>query len=220
MYFRQIKILLMVIMAFFSLSQPIGVAEEVYRKSSIELLKARFENPKLADSTPYYDVESKPHLLKEAKGKLVILYFWASWCSICKEEIKSLNKLADELSFKDLNEIVIIAVSIDFKNQQRITEFMGANQITKLDIFSDPKKELMNAFDVKSLPTTFIINKQGFVINGFEKALNWQEKEVLPTLLAMKDEQVADQINPYINSDSVEKGVIINQKNNNTIILK
>lgn len=220
MYFRQFKILLMVIMGFFVLSEPIRADEVVYKKSAVDILNARFESPKLPSNISFYDVEGKPHLLKESKGKLVILYFWASWCSVCSEEIKSLNKLAEELSFKDLNEIVIITVSVDFKDQQRLVEFMKASKITNLAIYSDPRKELMNAFEVKSLPTTFVINKQGFVINGFEKTLNWGEKSVLPTLLAMKDATIEDKINPYINSDSDAKSIIMNEKKNNTIILR
>ncbi|MFI4984103.1 MAG: TlpA family protein disulfide reductase [Rickettsiales bacterium] len=200
-------------------SQPIRADEASYKKTAVDLLNGRFESPKLASNIPFFDREGSSHLLKEAKGKLVIVYFWASWCSVCVEEIKSLSKLAEELSFKDLNEIAIIAVSIDFKNQQRIGEFMAKHKITNLVIYFDPHKELMGSFEVKSIPTTFIVNKQGVVINGFERNINWKDKAVLPALLAMKDVEIQDQVSPYINSDSGEKSIIMNEKKSKTTIL-
>ncbi len=54
------------------------------------------------------DLEGKPHSLAEWKGKVVILNFWATWCSPCLEEIPEFIKLQNELGSKGLQFIGIL----------------------------------------------------------------------------------------------------------------
>ncbi|MEK6657188.1 MAG: redoxin domain-containing protein, partial [Nitrospirota bacterium] len=58
------------------------------------------------------DLEGKDVSLKDFKGKVVFINFWATWCSPCKKEFPELNKFYE--TYKD-NDLVVLAVNSDLK---------------------------------------------------------------------------------------------------------
>jgi thiol-disulfide isomerase/thioredoxin len=135
--------------------------------------------------TPYevpraaiYDIEQKPLILKELKGKLVIVYFWATWCLECIKDMITLSQLADELKYRDFDGISILPISIDFKDSKIQQEVLMTNNVTSLQFYIDEKNELSNQMGFNSLPTAFVIAPNSMVIARFNKHLNWND----PTL--------------------------------------
>jgi cytochrome c biogenesis protein CcmG, thiol:disulfide interchange protein DsbE len=95
--------------------------------------------------------------LSEARGKPVILSFWASWCGPCREELPELNRFAD--SRKD---VVVVAVNTD-RNRSAGERFYKQLKLTLPAVY-DQGSVALSQFDVETFPTTYVIDQKGTVV--------------------------------------------------------
>lgn len=112
--------------------------------------------------------------LSQAKGKLVLLNFWATWCPPCRAEMPSIQNLWNKR--KDKN-FTIIAVSVG-EQKDTVAKFIADNKYS-YPIYLDPSSQLGSAFNASSIPTTYIIDKTGKVIAGTQGSREYDSAEVL-----------------------------------------
>jgi len=113
--------------------------------------------------------------IKQFKGKIIFLNFWATWCAPCKEEMASLEVLHQQ--FKEKN-FVLLAISVDYGGLKSVQEFMDKHRYT-FPVLLDPKSEALDLFNVKGIPTTFIIDKKGRMIGRAIGPRDWKSQEVV-----------------------------------------
>jgi peroxiredoxin len=130
------------------------------------------KRPEAIDVT-FRDLEGKSVSMRQSRGRVVILNFWATWCPSCAEEMPSMNGLYTR--FKDSG-LIMFAVSID-KDWQRVTDFMKRNRYT-LPVYRDPAREAMEVYGVRGIPTTFIIDKKGRVAQKITGPIDWLKPRV------------------------------------------
>jgi peroxiredoxin len=106
------------------------------------------------------DLTGKKVEIKQYKGKIIFLNFWATWCGPCKEEMPSLEVLHRQ--FKGEN-FVLLTISVDYEGLKPVREFLNKQRYT-FPVLLDPNGETLDLFEVKGIPTTFIIDKKGRVI--------------------------------------------------------
>jgi peroxiredoxin len=94
--------------------------------------------------------------LSEQRGKVVFINFWATWCPPCKEEMPSMERLFQRTRKDGL---VMLAVSVD-ADPKVIPPFLKEQRFT-FTVGLDPKMELANAYGVRALPATFIVDREG-----------------------------------------------------------
>ena len=100
-------------------------------------------------------------------GKVVYLDFWASWCVPCRETFPFMNQLQEKYGKDGLE---IIAVNIDTKRPDA-DKFL-AQYPPGFTVLFDPKRGVAKTYELKGLPTTFLIDRSGNVISthlGFQK---------------------------------------------------
>jgi thiol-disulfide isomerase/thioredoxin len=115
------------------------------------------------------DQNGKAWDLKALKGKAVILNFWATWCAPCKEELPSLQTLAD------LQEGALQVLTVNVKEPaQRAWRYAHATGL-QVPVIPDPKGELAQAFGVKVFPTTLVIDVQGQPLYRVVGAVDWTD---------------------------------------------
>ena len=99
--------------------------------------------------------------IKDLKGKVVVVNFWATWCPPCRREMSSLERL--HLATKDKN-VVILAVNVG-EDIDTVFPFMGfINPSPTFPILFDSDAEVMTDWKVKGLPTTYIVNPKGKIV--------------------------------------------------------
>jgi thiol-disulfide isomerase/thioredoxin len=101
--------------------------------------------------------------LESLKGKVILLDFWASWCTPCRQANRGLVKLNSKYKGKGL---VILSVSVD-KNQKDWKKAISKDKMSWLHV-NDPGGWDANVavrWNVSVLPTTFLINKNGDVVS-------------------------------------------------------
>ena len=105
------------------------------------------------------------HKLSDYKGKTVFLNIWATWCPPCREEMPYIEEIYNEYN-KNNEEVVILAVERCViggeGNKDYITNFLNENKYTFPVVF-DNNMELINAYGVQAFPSTFIIDKEGYI---------------------------------------------------------
>jgi len=130
------------------------------------------EPQKLEFSLP--DLGGKVVKLSDYKGRVVMLNFWASWCPPCREEMPAMQKL-HQLMAKE--PFAIVAVNIERGGSEKIRDFIGKNRLTfKVLLNGD---ELASRLSIRSIPTTYLIDKKGEVVTKIIGARDWADAENL-----------------------------------------
>jgi len=114
---------------------------------------------KVGDALPdlgKFGLEGK--LPDDLKGKVVLLDFWASWCGPCKESFPVMEELHQKYGAKGL---VILAVNVD-EEADAMKDFLKSHPVT-FTIVHDQTKKLVNTASIGSMPTSFVIGKDGKV---------------------------------------------------------
>ncbi|NWG02581.1 MAG: TlpA family protein disulfide reductase [Syntrophaceae bacterium] len=128
--------------------------------------------------TPYFslkDLEGKKVELKQFKGKVIFLNFWATWCSPCKEEMPSLEVLHQKFKGK---KFVLLAIAVDYGGIKPVKEFIHKYAYT-FTVLIDSKGETLERFKVKGIPATFLIDKRGFMVGKAIGPRDWKSPEVI-----------------------------------------
>ena len=123
------------------------------------------------------DLSGNQVSLQQFKGKVVLLDFWAPWCDLCREEIPKLNALYKKYSKEGFE---IIGIGIETTGPQ-IGEFLQKVPIA-FTILNDNKSKVRRAYNFRTLPTTFVIGRDGiirYVHLGFSKEyMQLYEREI------------------------------------------
>lgn len=102
--------------------------------------------------------QGEPVALKDKLGKVIYLDFWASWCAPCRTSFPLLNKLHDKLKAQGFE---VVGVSLD-ENKDKAVKFLQEIPVN-FTVLHDAKGEWADQYVVESMPTSFIIDKQGVV---------------------------------------------------------
>ncbi|HDX9588636.1 TPA: thiol-disulfide oxidoreductase ResA [Bacillus pseudomycoides] len=121
------------------------------------------------------DLEGKKITLKELKGKGVFLNFWGTWCKPCEKEMPYMNELYPKYKEKGVE---ILALDAD-ETELAVKNFVSGYGL-KFPVAIDKGQEILNTYGVGPLPTTFLIDKDGKVI---EKITGTQSKEQMEEYL-------------------------------------
>jgi thiol-disulfide isomerase/thioredoxin len=94
--------------------------------------------------------------LKELKGNVVLLNFWASWCGPCRKEMPELEKL-----YKKYQRLGFTVLGVNVE-----TESSAANKILKkspvsFPVLYDTENTASKLYNVNAMPTTVIIDRSG-----------------------------------------------------------
>jgi thiol-disulfide isomerase/thioredoxin len=117
------------------------------------------KNPDTAPAFQLNDLEGKPVSLAEAKGKVVLLNFWATWCGPCRAEIPDLVDL--QKRYADKLEIIALATQEDDTDQvRRFVLHSGINYRVAMA----PDDVVREYGGIAALPTSFVIDSQGRVV--------------------------------------------------------
>ena len=136
------------------------------------------EEIKKHDGLTFLDNKNNKLDLSEYKGNLILLNFWATWCAPCKEEMPSLDILQNN---DKLNNLKIFPINVGQDNIEKSLEFFENLQIKNLKIYFDSPITLAKKFSLRGIPTSILINKNGFefarIIGSIdfedEKFINW-----------------------------------------------
>lgn len=131
------------------------------------------------------DQHDKIIKLEDYKGKVVFLNFWATWCPPCRGELPNIQKLYEKYrSDKHVAILTIVYPGGQEKGKSDLKEFISDNALTVPALFDDGF--IYSTFGIGSMPTTFMLDKEGKPYGYIEGALTMEmmENMILKTLNA------------------------------------
>ena len=140
---------------------------------------------KVGDDVPEFVVEmfdGQKINIKDLKGKIVLINFWATWCPPCQEELNRVQKeIIDRFKGKDF---VFLAISRE-ETKEQVKKFRDRNGYT-FPMGLDPERKIYSKFATASIPRNFIIDKKGKIVEievGYTKESSAKMIEKLEKLL-------------------------------------
>jgi len=95
----------------------------------------------------------------EWKGKVTLVNFWATWCAPCRAEIPDLIALQK----RHAHQLQIIGISEDHGAEEAVEAFVAEHQINYPIVMATPEIERVFA-GVAGLPTTFVVDREGHIV--------------------------------------------------------
>jgi len=147
---------------------PAIAEDDLLKKLNIEKFDARTVAP---DFT-LKDLNGNKVRLQDLRGKVVFLNFWATWCPSCRLEMPSMEKLHDELGDRGL---VILAINYR-ESPEEINAFFKEHGIS-LTVLLDEQGKALDLYKAWSLPTTYLINRNGEIAGKVIGYRDWQSEQ-------------------------------------------
>jgi len=112
------------------------------------------------------DDKGRTITLKNYRGKVVLLDFWATWCTGCKEEIPGFSELQTKYRDKGLE---VVGVAKDDEGWKVIKPFLAVTKVSYRMLAGDQKT--FQSYGLQALPDTFLIDGQGRIAAAYVGAL-------------------------------------------------
>lgn len=120
-------------------------------------------------------LDGKMVSLSDYRGNVVLVNIWATWCPPCVDEMPSMERLYQELKGENFE---ILAVSIDSLGTKAVAPFMKKYNLS-FPALMDPDGTIKNLYQTTGVPESFIINKQGILIQKVIGPRDWARPEII-----------------------------------------
>lgn len=104
------------------------------------------------------DLNGRNWALKDLRGKVVLLNFWATWCPPCRKEMPDLDALYDKFKKKGL-----VILSVSDEDEATVRKFLSGYHYG-YPIALDPGRKINTAFEIEGIPKTFVYDRNGKLV--------------------------------------------------------
>jgi peroxiredoxin len=113
--------------------------------------------------------------LADYRGQVVLVNIWATWCPPCVDEMPSIEKLHQELQGENFE---ILAISIDAVGTKAVAPFMKKYNLS-FPALIDPDGTIKTLYHITGVPESFIIDRQGILVEKIVGPRNWAAPEAV-----------------------------------------
>lgn len=123
------------------------------------------------------DLSGKVHDLAAYRGQVVLVNFWATWCEPCRQEMPSIQRLRNKLARRAFT---AFAVNVD-EPDARVQLFVKQTGLD-LPVLLDPNKTVTRSWNVRVLPVTYVLGKDGRARYRAIGDLDWSADQIVGTI--------------------------------------
>ncbi len=164
---------------------PASAGDPLFQAMALAHVGGEAPAPDFALPTP----EGKqPVSLAELRGRVVLLNFWATWCPPCREEMPSMERAHKEFGGQGL---AILAVNIQ-ESPKQVARFMRDFRLS-FPALLDADGKVSQRYQVRGLPTTYLIDRTGRVVGQAVGARDWAGREAKALIRALLTAHAARQ---------------------------
>jgi len=126
------------------------------------------------------DTAGKVHRLSDYRGKVVLVNFWATWCTPCREEMPSIERLRQSMKGKPF---AVLAVNLA-EPEPRVRQFLQSMPLG-FPVLLDADMKVTKSWKVRQLPASFVVGPDGRIRYSYLGDLDWSRDAVRKTLLGL-----------------------------------
>ena len=134
-----------------------GALDDPQYASAVAQLDADDTKHKQADFS-LTDLQGRTWNLKELRGKVVLVNFWATWCPPCRSEMPDLDALYNQ--FKDQGFVVL---GISDEDLGKVKPYIDQNHYN-YPILLDPEARVHKAYNIEGIPRSFLYDREGNLV--------------------------------------------------------
>jgi len=116
--------------------------------------------------------------LSELRGKVVLVNFWATWCPPCRQEMPSMEKLYQHLKGQYFE---MLAINVEENGPEAVAAFLE-DKSHSFPILFDPQAQVQRLYNVSRYPETFVVDRNGIVVEHVRGAIDWMQPDVVEYL--------------------------------------
>lgn len=120
----------------------------------------------------FYDAKGEKKTLEDFKGKVILVNLWATWCAPCVAEMPSLDRLQGMFPKEKFE---IVAISLDRGEIKKVADFYQQQKIKNLALYHDQDREIQLRWSYSGIPTSFLLDAEGYLIEKFEGEREWDQ---------------------------------------------
>lgn len=123
------------------------------------------------------DINGKQHSLSDYKGNVVLLQFWATYCTPCRKEMPTMNRLIKKMDGKPFKIVTINMAEEKDSVKRFLTE-------VKVDfpVLLDSDGAILSKWKVFAAPANFILDKNGHILYTLYGGIDWDNDEMVKNL--------------------------------------
>lgn len=152
----------------------LGLLPAAAADAPLDLAAAPVAAPPLAGPT----LDGGRLALKDLRGQPVVLHFWASFCRPCLRELPSLQALARRCRAAGLE---VVTVNVD-RGDPRIPARLARRLAPELPVVLDPGGGLRRTYEIRALPTTYVLDATHRLRARAVGARHWDGPEMMTAL--------------------------------------
>lgn len=158
------------------LLSPVFIVNAAEEKPRAELRALKYSIP----ASDFYlrDLNGKLVRLSDFKGKVVLLNFWATWCSPCLKEMPSMEKLYQSHKDKGLE---IVAVSVDTASKIKVRGYVEKLGLT-FPILHDRDSLISRLYNNPGVPSSYLIDMKGKLAYRVLGEYDWSGEKAKNTI--------------------------------------
>lgn len=173
----KLKILILVNLWLITACSNSNKEQEQKKTDTTEVVSQSQDSQLNISAIELVDLQGNPIKWEDLRGNTIFLNFWATWCKPCIVEMPSMDQAYQSL--KDENFIFLAA---SYEEPEKIRSFQEKQN------FSFPFVHVKNGLEslnIYSIPTTFIINEEGVLLETVVGSRQWDSPEMLDKLKQM-----------------------------------
>ena len=127
------------------------------------------------------DIDGAVHRLSDFRGQVVVVNFWATWCPPCRFEMPSMQRAWEVLREDG---VMILAVDVG-EDAETVFTFTGDYPVD-FPLLLDRDGKVVEAWPIRGLPTTFVIDPEGRMAYRAIGGRNWDDPGLMARILDLK----------------------------------
>ncbi len=121
------------------------------------------------------DLAGKTVTLSALEGKVVLVNFWATWCPPCRTEMPSMERLYRAFKGQDFE---MLAINVEEDGAKVLPNFLSEHPHS-FPVLLDEKAEVQSSYGVFRYPETFVVGKNGVVVDKVIGARDWSSPKMI-----------------------------------------
>lgn len=140
--------------------------------------RAKVSKGEAAPDFTLKNMQGEEVTLSDLRGKVVLVNFWATWCPPCRQEMPSMEELYQHLKSQDFE---MLAINVEENGPEAVDKFLK-DKSHSFPILFDPQSQVQRLYNVTKYPETFVVDRNGIVVEHVMGAIDWMQPDVVEYL--------------------------------------